>query len=37
MGTAILYEYRRATTLRTTWVFLAISFVMAHSLPGRSS
>jgi len=28
MGTAILYEYRRATTLRTTWVFLAISFVM---------
>lgn len=28
MGTAILYEYRRATSLRTTWVFLLIAFVM---------
>ena len=28
MGTAMLYEFRRATTLRTTWVFLAIAFAM---------
>ena len=28
MGTAMLYEFRRATTLRTTWAFLVIAFVL---------
>ena len=28
MGTALLYEFRRAMTLRTTWVFLAIAFAL---------
>lgn len=28
MASAVLYEFRRATTLRTTWIFLAIAFTM---------
>ncbi|MEI7656096.1 MAG: hypothetical protein WCJ22_04920, partial [Actinomycetes bacterium] len=28
MGSALLYEYRRAVTLRTTWIFLLIAFAM---------